>query len=98
MYTNIPPYDKSGKFILTIEEIEEELLRRRKEVLLDELVNNPEAKAEYYKKIRKYELIRLANEASEVRFSMGIGTHPNSPNHPSRIKKTPRPRKPKGGK
>ena len=51
MYTNIPPYEESGKFILTIEEIEAELLKRRKEALLKRLVTNSRAREIYYKKI-----------------------------------------------
>ena len=95
MYTNIPPYEESGKFILTIEEIEAELLKRRKEALLEKLVNDGRARELYYQKIRAYERVRFNDEAGIRKFMMGMGMHPDSPNHPSRIKKTPRPRKPK---
>jgi len=95
MYTKIPPYDESGEFILTIEEIEAELLRRRKEALLEKLVNNGQARELYYKKIRAYERVRINNEASIRKFMFEMGTHPDSPHHPSKTKKTPRTRKPK---
>ena len=95
MYTNIPPYEESGKFILTIEEIEAELLKRRKEALLKRLVTNSRAREIYYKKIRAYERVRFNDEISMRKFMFEMGIHPASPHHPSKTKKTPRTRKPK---
>ena len=95
MYTNIPPYEESGKFILTIEEIEAELLKRRKEALLKRLVTNSRAREIYYKKIRAYERVRFNDEISMRKFMFEMGIHPASPHPPSKTKKTPRTRKPK---